>query len=82
MFTRPSVSGERKAANLCKSTLQLKKRRIRNPCHILRERDLIWIIYHTNILPIWQNVSNQIKQCIYGSTKIAKNSLCGVEPEA
>jgi hypothetical protein len=76
MFTRPSVSGERKAANLCKSTLQLlkKKKNKKSLSHIERERerDLIRIIYHANILPTWQNVSNQIKQVLTRNAYILK----------
>jgi hypothetical protein len=80
MFTRPSVSGDRKAANLCKSNIATcsgkRTKSHQSHQHIEREKgDLIWIIYHANILPIWQNISNQIKQVLARNTYILKPGI-------
>jgi hypothetical protein len=33
---------------------------------------LIWVIYCANVLPIWQNISNQIQQILSRNTYIVK----------
>jgi hypothetical protein len=81
MFKRPSVSGDRKAANLCKlehghffcsSMWQKEERR---DGEIERSGNLIWTIYHANILAIWKNVCNQIQQVLVRNMYILKPNM-------